>query len=146
MSSDLPNAPASFMDQMEKVFQSYLDSIFIVFIDDILIYTKNEGKHMDHLRVVLQVLKEHQLFVKYRKYTFRLRSVPFLCHTICSEGVEVNTKNIEVVNNWPRPLASMDIRIFLDLAGHYRRFDNSFASLVSPLTTLTQKNVKFECS
>ena len=97
MCFDLTNAPALFLDLMNRVFRNYLDSFVIVFIDDILIYSKNEGDHMNHLRVVLQVLKEHQLFAKYSKCEFWLRSVTFLGHIISSEGVEVDPRKAVAV-------------------------------------------------
>ena len=89
----------------------------IVFIDEFLVYSKNEGEHMGHLRVVLQVLKEHQLFTKYNKCDFWLRSVAFLGHIISSEGIEVDPKKTEVVKYCPRPLTPTDIRSLLCLAG-----------------------------
>ena len=92
---------------------------------------------MDHLRVVLQVLKEHHLFAKYIKCEFWLRSLTFLGHIFSSEGVEVDPRKIEAVKNYPRPLTLTDIRSFLGLAGYYRRFVDGFASISSPLTTLT---------
>ena len=99
MSFGLTNAPTAFMDLMKRVFQNYLDSFVIVFIDDILVYSKNVGDHMNHLRLVLQVLKEHQLFAKYSKCEFWLRSVKFLGHIISSEGVKVDPKKTEAVKN-----------------------------------------------
>ena len=108
------------------MFWSYLDSFVIAFIDDILVYSKNEGDHMDHLTVVLQVIKENQLFVKYSKCDFWLRSVVFLCHIIFSEGVEVDRVKTEAAKNLPRPLAPTNIRHFLGLASYYRRFVNIF--------------------
>ena len=116
---------------------------FIVFIDDILVYSKSEDEHMDHLEVVLKVLKEHQLFAKYSKCEFWLRSVAFDCHFISSEGIEVDPKKIEMVNNWPRPLNPTGIWSFLGLYGYDRRFVDGFASIASFLTTLTQKHDKF---
>ena len=146
MSFGLTNAPVTFMDLMNRVFRSYQDSFVIVFIDDILVYSENEGDHMDHLRVVLQVLKENQLFGKYRKCEFWLSSVAFLSHIISSEAVEIDPRKTETVKNWPRPLTPTDIRSFLGLEGYYRRFVDGFASIASPLTILTQKSKKFECS
>ena len=105
------------MDLMNRVFWNYLESFVIVFIDDILVYSKNEGEHMGHLRVVSQVLKEHQLFTKYNKCDFWLRSVAFLGHIISNEGTEVYLKITEVVKNWARPLSPTDIRSFVGLAG-----------------------------
>ena len=85
---------------------------------------------MDHWRVVSQVLKEHQLFSKYRKCEFWLRSVAFLGHITSSEGIEVDRKKTDVVRNWPRPLTQIDIRSFLGLAGYYTRFVDGFVSLI----------------
>ena len=97
---------------------------------------------MDHLRVVLQVLKENQLFVKCSKCKFWLRSVEFLGHIISSEGVEVDPRKMKAVKNCPRPLTPTDIRSSLGHEGYYRRFMNGFASITSPLTNLTQKSMK----
>ena len=94
---------------------------------------------MNHLRVVLQVLKEHQLFPKYSKCEFWLRSVTFRGHIISSERVEVDPRKMKVVKNWPRPLTPTNIRSFFGLAGYYRRFVDGFVSIESLLTTLTHK-------
>ena len=120
------------MDLMNRMFRSYLDSFVIVFIDEILVYSKKEGDHMNRLRVVLQGLKENQLFAKYSKCEFWLRSVAFLGHIISREGVEVDPRKIDAVKNYPRPLTLTDIRSFLGLAGYYRRFVDGFASIASP--------------
>ncbi|KAH0695863.1 hypothetical protein KY289_013345 [Solanum tuberosum] len=146
MSFGLTNAPAAFMDLMNRVFRQYLDSFVIVFIDDILIYSKNENDHIEHLRMVLQVLKDQRLYAKFSKCEFWLRSVAFLDHIVSSEGIEVNPKKTEVVKKCPRPLSPTDIRRFLGLASYYRRFVEGFSSISPPLTTLTQKKVKFEWS
>ena len=95
---------------------------------------------MDHLRVMLQVLKKNQLFSKYRKCEFWLRSVAFLAHIISSEGLEVDPRKTEAVKNYPRPLTPTDIRSFMGLAEYYRRLFDGFASIACPLTTLTQKS------
>ena len=140
MSFGLTNAPAVFMDLMNRVFRNYLDSFVIIFIGDILVYSKSEGDHMNYLTVVLQVLKEHQLFSKYSKCEFWLRSMTFLCHIISSEVVEIDPSKTEAVKNFLKPLTPTDIRSFLGLAGYYRRFVNGFASIASPLTTMTPKS------
>jgi len=87
MSFGLTNSPAAFMDLVNRVFRQYLDSFMIVFIDDILIYSRSEGEHMDHLRIVLQVLKDHQLYAKFSKFKFLLRSVAFLGHIVSGLGI-----------------------------------------------------------
>ena len=117
MSFGLTNAPVAFMDLMNRVFKDYLESFVMVFIDDILVNSKSQDEHMDHLRVVMQILKEHQLFDKYSKCHFWLRSVAFLGHIISNEGTEVYLKITEVVKNWARPLSPTDIRSFVGLAG-----------------------------
>ena len=101
---------------------------------------------MNHFRVVLHVLKEHQFIAKYRKCEFWLRSVTFLGHIISSEGVEVDSRKMEAMKNWPKPLNTIDIRSFLGITDYYWRFVKGFASIASPSTTLTQKNKKFEWS
>ena len=102
MSFGLTNAPATFMDLMNKVFRKYLDMFGIVLIDDILIYSRSENEHMDHLRIVLQVLKDQQLFAKFSKYEFWLRSMAFLNHIVSRKDIEVDPKKTDVVNSWPR--------------------------------------------
>ncbi|KAH0680772.1 hypothetical protein KY284_021857 [Solanum tuberosum] len=143
ISFGLTNAPAAFMDLMNMVFRQFLDSLVIVFIDDILIYLRSEGDHMKHLRIVLQVLIDHQLYAKFSKCEFWLRSVAFLGHIVSGMGIEVDPKKIDAVKSWPRPIAPTDIKSFLGLAGCYKRFVEGFSSIDSPLTTLTQKKVKF---
>ena len=110
MSFGLTNALDYFKDLINRVFRDYLDSFVIVFIDDILVYSKNEYEHMDQLRVVFQVLKEYQLFVKYSKCEFWLRSVVFLGHFISSHGIKFNQRKTQVVKNRTRILPSTNIR------------------------------------
>ncbi|KAH0725172.1 hypothetical protein KY284_001037 [Solanum tuberosum] len=129
-------APVMFVRQ-------YLDMFLIVFIDDILMYSKSENQHVDHLRIVLQVLKDQQLFAKFSKCEFWLRSVAFLGHIVSSKGIEVDPNKTDAVKSWPRPLTPSDIRSFLGLSGYYRRFVEVFSSIASLLTALTQKKVKF---
>ncbi|KAH0709204.1 hypothetical protein KY284_010631 [Solanum tuberosum] len=137
MSFGLTNALVAFMDLMNRVFRNYLDSFVIVFIDYILIYSKSEDDHMNHLRIVLQVLKDHQLYSKFSKWEFWLRSVVFLGHIVSSEGIVVDPKKIDAVKSLPRPLSPSDIRSFLGLAGYYRSFQLLKDKLTSaPVLTL----------
>jgi len=146
MSFGLTNAPAAFMDLMNRVFKPFLDKFVIVFIDDILVYSKSQEEHEDHLRSTLQKLREHQLFAKFSKCEFWLDKVAFLGHVISRDGVHVDPSKVEAVQNWPRPTSVTEIRSFLGLAGYYRRFVKDFSKVAAPLTRLTQKNVRFEWS
>ena len=143
MSFGLTNAPAAFMDLMNRVFKEYLDKFVIVFIDDILIYSKTKEEHEDHLRKTLQRLKEHQLYAKLKKCEFWKEEVAFLGHIVTKNGVAVDPVKIEAVRDWPRPKNATDVRSFLGLAGYYRRFVEGFSKLAMPLTNLTRKQQKF---
>ncbi|KAH0633476.1 hypothetical protein KY284_036262 [Solanum tuberosum] len=143
MSFGLTNAPATFMDLMNRVFRHYLDMFVIIFIDVILIYSRSENEHMDHLRIVLQVLKDYQLYAKFSKCEFWLRYVAFLGHIVSSNGIEVDPKKTDAVKSCPSPLTPTDIRSLLGLASYYRRFVEGFSSIASPLPILTQKKAKF---
>ena len=130
MSLGLTNAPANFMDLMNIVFKQYMDLFLIVFIDDILIYFRNEEEHSSHLRVVLWTLKDRQLFAKFSKYEFWLQSVAFLDHVVSSERIRVDSHKIKAVKQWPKPTSATAIISFLGLAGYYRRFMEGFSSIV----------------
>ncbi|WMV25678.1 hypothetical protein MTR67_019063, partial [Solanum verrucosum] len=129
----LTNAPATFMDLMNKVFKQYLDLFVIIFIDDILIYSRNEEEHASHLRVVLQTLKDRQLFAKFNKCEFWLQLVAFLGHIVSSKGIRVDSQKIEAVKQCPRPTSATNIRSFLGLAGYYRRTETRL-TIASVLT------------
>ncbi|KAL8104850.1 hypothetical protein AgCh_028861 [Apium graveolens] len=143
MSFGLTNAPAAFMDLMNRVYKEYLDKFIIVFIDDILIYLKNPEDHAVHLQIALQKLREKQLYAKFSKCEFWLTEVQFLSHVISKEGIKVDPVKIEAVSKWEQPKTPTEIRSFLGLAGYYRRFVKDFSKIASPLTKLTRKNEKF---
>ena len=117
-----------------------------MFIDDILIYSKNKEDHGQHLRLVLQTMREKQLYAKFSKFEFWLNSVTFLGHVVSKDGIQVDPSKIETVQKWPKPTSVIEIRSFLGLAGYYRRFVKDFSKIVTPLTRLTRKNVKYEWS
>ena len=135
----LTNAPAAFMDLMNRVFRRYLDRFVIVFIDDILVYSKSQKAHMKHLNLVLRTLRRRQLYAKFSKCQFWLDRVSFLGHVISAEGIYVDPQKIEAVVNWLRPTSVTEIRSFLGLAGYYRRFAEGFSTIAAPLTYLTRK-------
>jgi hypothetical protein len=137
MSFGLTNAPAVFMNTMNRVFHDYLDQFIVVFIDDILIYSKNQEDHGVHLRKALERLRQEQLFAKLEKCEFWLDSVSFLGHVISGEGVSIDPEKVKAVVDWTRPTSVHEVRSFLGLAGYYRRFIEGFSKLSGPLTTLT---------
>ena len=144
MSFGLTNAPAAFMDLMHRVFQPYLDHFVVVFADDILIYSRSEEEHDDHLRVVLQLLRDHRLYAKFSKCEFWLIEVIFLGHVMSTSRVSMDPEKVEAMMSWERPKSIFEIRSFLGLVGYYRRFIEDFSRLAAPMTRLTQKEVKFE--
>ena len=140
----LTNAPTAFMDLMHRVFHPYLDRFVVVFVDDILIDSEIKEDHEDHLRVVLQTLRDHQLYATFTKCEFWLTEVRFLGHVVSDLGVSVDPEKVEAVMSWERPKSVFKIRSFLGLAGYYRRFIEDFSRLAAPMTKLTRKEVKFE--
>ena len=133
----LTNAPAAFMDLMHRVFQTYLDQFVVVFVDDILIHSQLEWEHEYHLRIVLQLLRDHQLYAKFSKCEFWLTEVRFLGHVVSASGVSVDPEQVEAVMSWERPKSVFEIRSFLGLAGYYRIFIEDFSRLATPMTRLT---------
>ena len=140
----LTNALAAFMDLMHRVFKPYLDQFVVVFVDDILIYSKSEEEHEGHLRIVLRVLRDHQLYAKFSKCEFWLIEVKFLGHVMSTSNVSINPEKVKAVMSWERPKSVFEIRCFMGLEGYYRRFIEDFSQLVSHMMRLTQNEVKFE--
>ncbi|GJZ45774.1 putative reverse transcriptase domain-containing protein [Tanacetum coccineum] len=139
----LTNAPAVFMDLMNQVCKPYLDKFVIVFIDDILIYSKNKQEHKEHLKQILELLKKEELYAKFSKCEFWISKVLFLGHMIDSKGIHVDPAKIEAIKDWTSPKSPTEIHQFLGLAGYYRRFIEGFSKIAKPMTKLTQKKVKF---
>jgi hypothetical protein len=129
---------------MNKVFMEYLDKFVVVFIDDILIFSKNEEEHDEHLCLVLQKLRENQLYAKLNKCGFWLKEVSFLGHIISKEGISVDPSKFMDVLSWNTSQNVSDIRIFLGLAGYYRRFNEGFSKIFKPMTELLEKSKTFE--
>ncbi|GKB84621.1 putative reverse transcriptase domain-containing protein, partial [Tanacetum coccineum] len=139
----LTNAPAVFMDLMNCVCKPYLDKFMIVFIDDILIYSRNKEEHADHLRIILELLRKEELYAKFSKCDFWTSIMQFLRHVIDSQGIHVDPTRIEAFKNWASPTTPIEVRQFLGLAGYYRRFIEGFSKIAKSLTELTQKNKKY---
>nr|GFA86564.1 putative reverse transcriptase domain-containing protein [Tanacetum cinerariifolium] len=125
-------------------FKPFLDKSMIVFIDDILIYSKNKEEHEEHLRIILELLQKEKLYAKFSKCELWLDFVKFLGHVINSQGVHVDPTKVEAIKNWTAPKTPTEVRQFLRLAGYYRRFIEGFSLIAKPLTKLTQKNKMYE--
>jgi hypothetical protein len=146
MSFGLTNAPAYFMYLMNSIFMPELDKFVVVFIDDILVYSKNEDEHTEHLHIVLQRLRDHCLYAKLSKCEFWLREIKFLGHTISQHGISVDPEKVQEVMYWKPPTTVRQIRSFLGLAGYYRRFIPDFSRIAKPMTEVLKKGVKYNWS
>jgi hypothetical protein len=139
----LTNAPTTFMCLMNSVLNKYLDKFVLVFVDDILVYSKNREEHEEHLRMVLQVLREHQLYAKFNKCDFFKKEIQYLGHVISVEGVAVDPAKIKEIMDWPAPRNVTEVRSFMGLDGYYRRFIKGFSKIGNPITSLQRKGKKF---
>jgi hypothetical protein len=144
MSFGFTNAPTYFMYLMNKVFMEYLDKFVVVFIDDIFIFSKNEEEHDEHLHLVLQKLRDNQLYAKLNKCEFWLKEVSFLDHIISEGGIFVDPSKLKDVMSWKTPQNVSDIRSFLGLGGYYRRFIEGFSKISKPMMELLPKVKTFE--
>jgi hypothetical protein len=144
MSFGLTNAPAYFTYLMNKVFMEYLDKFVVVFIDDILIFSKTKEEHEKHLRMVLEKLRSNQLYAKFSKCEFWLTEAAFLGHVISASGILVDPSKVEDVLNSMPPMNALEIRSFLGLAGYYHRFIKDCSKIVKPMTMLLEKNKDFD--
>ncbi|KAK1693105.1 hypothetical protein QYE76_009802 [Lolium multiflorum] len=143
MSFGLTNAPAYFMNLMNKIFMNFLDKFVVVFIDDILIYSKTEEEHEQHLEIILETLRQHKLYAKFSKCEFWLQEVGFLGHILSAGGIAVDPAKIKTCE-WKVPTTQTEVRAFLGLAGYYRRFVEGFSSIARPMTQLLKKDKKFD--
>ncbi|KAK1616123.1 hypothetical protein QYE76_021640 [Lolium multiflorum] len=134
MSFGLTIAPAYFMNLMNKIFMNFLDKFVVVFIDDILIYSKSEEEHEQHLEIILETLRQHKLYAKFNKCEFWLKEVGFLGHILSAGGIAVDPAKIKTVAEWTAPTTQTEVRAFLGLAGYYRRFVEGFSSIARPMT------------
>jgi hypothetical protein len=129
---------------MNKVFMEYLDKFVMVFIDDILVYSRSEDEHEEHLRLALHKLRENMLYTKLSKCEFWMKQVDFLGHVISEGGISVDPSKVQDVLSWNAPTSVSDIRSFLGLAGYYRRFIEGFSKISKPMTELLEKDKRFE--
>jgi hypothetical protein len=142
----LTSAPATFQRLMNDIFREHLDTFVLVYLDDILVFSKNEEDHARHLETVFALLRKHKLYVKMSKCSFGQSSIPFLGHIVGKDGIQVDPSKVASVRDWPVPANSHDVRCFLGLANYYRRFVQQFSHIASPLTNLLGKRVAFKWS
>jgi hypothetical protein len=143
VSFGLTNAPAYFMNMMNKVFMDELDKCVVIFIDDILVFSQTTEEHEKHLRIVLGKLRQHQLYAKFSKCEFWMEEVTFLGHVLSAKGVVVDPSKIEAVSKWQSPKSVTEIRSFLGLAGYYRQFIENFSKTAKPMTELLKSNTPY---
>jgi hypothetical protein len=139
----LTNAPASFQSLMNHVFEDLLRKCVLVFVDDILVYSASFSEHITHLRAVLNLLQQHQLFVKASKCSFAQQELDYLGHIIGKHGVATDQSKVAAVSAWPIPQTVKALRGFLGLTGYYRKFIQHYGILARPLTQLLKKGTLF---
>ena len=142
----LANAPATFQYLMNRLFQPYLNKFVVIYLDDIMIYSKTPAEHTEHIRKVLEVLRKEKLYAKLSKCDFNKTEVPFLGHIVGRHGIRVNPKKIETVANWPIPADVTQLRQFLGLTNYFRKFIRGYSTLTAPLHNLTHKGTDFRTS
>ena len=132
------------MHMINKVFMEFLDKFVVVFIDDILIYSRSDEEHKEHSWAVLQRPRDHKIYAKFTKCEFWHKQVGFLGHVLSAEGAAVDPSKVKDVLDWVAPTTVFEIRSFLGLAGYYRRFIEGFSKIVKPMTELLKKDKKYE--
>ena len=143
MSFGLTNTPTKFMCMMNIIFSRYMDKFVLVFIDDILVYSKNKEEHEEYLQVVLQVLREHHIYTKFSKCDFYKPHIQYIGHIISKTEITVDSENIKAIKDWPTPTSVIDIRSFLGLARYYGNFIENFSRITCPMMALQKKANKF---
>lgn len=146
MTFGFSNAPPTFMRAMNYLFQDWLDVFVILYLDDILVYSKSEAEHEEHLRLVLQKLREHQYYAKFSKCEFWLDKVNFLGHVISAEGIAVDPERVRTIQEWAPPKNVKQLRSFLGLASYCRRFVQNFSKIAKPMTELLCKDKRYTWS
>ncbi|KAJ9523973.1 hypothetical protein QJQ45_022376 [Haematococcus lacustris] len=141
LSFGLTNAPATFQAVMNDIFRDYLNDFVVVYLDDILVFSKNKAEHLKHLEIVFRILKEHELYAKLKKCEFEKSELKFLGHLVGVNGIRPDPAKIQSIKDWPPLNDVAAIRSFVGLATYFRMFIQGFAKLVEPLTNLTKKDV-----
>ena len=140
----LKNAPATFVRLMDDVFHDYLDTFMIVYLDDIVVYSKTIDEHLQQLELVFKRLRQHKLYAKLEKCKFMQREIKFLGHIISANGIKVNPAKVKAITDWPTPHTVKHVRSFLGISGYYRRFINNYSKVAAPLTELLKDEQRFQ--
>ncbi|CAI7878745.1 unnamed protein product [Closterium sp. NIES-54] len=140
----LCNAPATFQAEMNHILRPLLDECVVVYLDDILIYSKNMKEHVEHLRKVFEILRKNKFYVKLSKSDFALKKIQFLGHMVSAEGVHVDPRKIEAVKKWKVPENMKELQQFLGFTNYYNRFVPQYAKIAAPLTDLLKKDTPFK--
>ena len=139
----LTNAPSTFMHLMNHVLRTFIGKFVVVYFDDILIYSCTMEEHVEHIKMVLEVLRTEKLYANLEKCIFCTDKLVFMGFVVSGQGVEVDESKIEAIKNWPTPINVSQVRSFHGLAGFYRRFEKNFSTIAAPLNELTKKGVEF---
>src|SRR4051812_5522014 len=140
MTFGFSNSPPTFMRAMNYMFQEWLDVFVLLYLDDILVYSKSEAEHEEHLRLVLQKLREHRYYAKFSKCEFWLDKVNFHGHVISAEGIEVDLDRVHAIQDWAPPKNVNQLRSFLGLTSYCRRFVENFSKIAKPMKELLCKD------
>ena len=143
LSFKLTNAPATFQGVMNRIFERYLGKFMLVYLDDILVFSKNQEEHLEHLRKVFDILRKNKIYAKLTKCHFAKEELEYLGHVVGKDGIKVDPRKIETVAKWARPKDVSQLHSFLSLYNYFRRFIQDYSTLVAPLTHLTRKDVEF---
>jgi len=135
----LSNAPSTFMQLMNQVLKPFIENFVVIYFDDILIYSRNPVNHMDHMRKVLEVLRENKLFINLKKCSFMMDQLLFLGFVVSANGIRVHEEKVRAIREWPTPNTVEEVRSFHGLATFYRRFIQNFSSIVAPITECMKK-------
>ena len=139
----LANSPATFQSVMNRIFAPHLHKFVVVYLDDIMIFSDTPDEHIQHIRTVLELLREHRLYAKKEKCTFNRTEVKFLGHLVGREGLRVDPTKVDSVKNWPEPVDVTQVRQFLGLTNYFRKFIKDYSTLAAPLNDLTRKDTNF---
>jgi len=135
----LSNAPSTFMRLMNQVLRPFIGSFVVVYFDDILIYSESKKEHLEHVRLILQVLQDNQLYINLKKCTFSTNKLLFLGFIVAEEGIQVDEEKVRAIKDCPAPTSVTEVRSFHGLGTFYRRFIRDFSTITAPITKCLKK-------